>query len=120
MARMTKNATVASKGGNCRWCHETPFRRTVHLLDMLDRGSDVDDLRRHLRAEFGHQDEPFHQAEIRSVEFVLNNYRAEPQRPKWVNWQAGKATPLTLAKLRGWLRPEDRREIDELVDQPPF
>lgn len=115
-----QGSTAGKVGGDCRWCHETPFRRTVHLLDMIDRGSDVQDLRNHLRTEFAHQEEPFHQAEIRSVEFVMNNYLAEPNRPKWVQWQKNKTSPLVLAKLRGWLRPEDRAEVDELVDNPPF
>ena len=106
---LSKNETKA--GGTCGWCHHSPFRRTIHLLDMLDRGEGFEDVRRHLKTEFPHQAVEFHQAEVRSVETVRShysgmkderNYREIP----WVAWQKGKTTPRKIAELKRWLRPE--------------
>lgn len=89
--------TNGKVGGNCRWCHETPFRRTVHLLDKLERCEGFDDIRRHLLTEFPHQAAEFHNAEIRSCESVRHNYKS------WVEWQKNKTTSLVIARLQDWL-----------------
>ena len=113
MARLSKSEVSPDSkvGGNCQWCHQTPFRRTVHLLDMLDRGEHIEDVRRHLKTEFPHQAAEWHGAELRSVAFVLDNYgNSKDERNyreiPWVAWQKNKTTPRKIAELKRWLRPE--------------
>ena len=111
MARERTEKAPERIGGTCAWCHHSPFRRTVHLLDMLDRGEGFEDVRRHLKTEFPHQAVEFHQAEVRSVETVRSlyggqkderNYRILP----WVAWQQNKTSPAKIAEIKRWLRPE--------------
>lgn len=116
MAKLKDDSQDLKSAGDCQWCHHSPFRRTVHLLDMLDRGSGFDDLRRHLRAEFGYQAAEFHNAEIRSVEVVLAYYRGQKDERNyrvlpWVAWQQNKASSAKIAEIKRWLRPDSQAAI---------
>lgn len=129
MGRVPKIASDNSKtGGNCKWCHHSPFRRTVHLLDMLDQGDGWDKLHQHLKTEFGHRTAEFRQAEITTIEFVRHHYgKAKDERNyhvlPWVAWQEHKTSPAKIFELKRWLRleSEDTTMREPGVDNnPPF
>lgn len=100
MAKRKGSQTAATNDATkCQWCHYSPFRRTVHLLDMLekDRGTD---LRAHLRQEFAHQGDAngFVDAELRSVDFVKQYHSGN-----WRDWQANKMNSMGIARISDWL-----------------
>lgn len=106
MARMSRGEATAAKklGGSCRWCHAGAFRRTVHMLQRMDRGAGFDQIRSHLANEFSHQSIEFHQAEIKSIEFVLQYYGREIDEtgvklPAWKAWQLNKCSSMTIERL---------------------
>lgn len=115
---MLSKSKPKSVGGSCRWCHAGPFRRTVHLLQRMDRGDGFDDIRNHLAAEFPHQAAEFHSAEIRSVEFVLQYCGKEIDEfgvrlPAWKAWQMTKCSSMALARLALMQDSDNLRERAE-------
>lgn len=100
MPKMKRDAAAtATNSAKCKWCHYSPFRRTVHLLDMLERNPSAD-LRKHLYDEFRDTQTDasgFFDAELRSVDFVTHNYK------HWREWQEGKTSSITIARIADWL-----------------
>ena len=101
---MLSRSKPRTASGSCRWCHMSPFRRTIHLLQRMDRGDGFDQIRSHLANEFTHQPVEFHQAEIKSIEFVLQYYGREIDEtgvrlPAWKAWQLNKCSSMALARL---------------------